>query len=84
MRVMTLNEHDWIDDVLDDQCEMWQIGLIEGLLQTSAANYLYSNINFNDLTFYEAEEIIKELYENNCPTDPKEQFKQMCKRGVFK
>ena len=81
MKVMTLNEHDWIDDVLDDQCEMWQIGLIEGLLQTSAANYLYSNINFNDLTFYEAEEIIKELYENNCPTD---QFKQMCKRGVFK
>lgn len=84
MRVMTLNDLDWIDEVLDDQCEMWQIGLIEGLLQTSAANYLYNSINFNDLTYHEAEEIIKELYENNCPTDPKEQFKQMCRRGIFK
>lgn len=82
--MMTLNEHDWIDDFLDDECTLWQIGIIESLLHTSAANLLYSNINFNDLTFYEAEEIIKELYENNCPLDPQEQFKQMCKRGVFK
>lgn len=78
---------DWIDDVLEDgdkECTMWQIGFIEQLMVTSASNYSYSNINLNDLTYNEAEEIIKDLRENDCPKDTQEQFKQMCRAGVFK
>jgi hypothetical protein len=76
---------DWIDDVLDDEeCSMWQIGFIEQLLITSASNYLYFNIDFNNLTHNEAEKIIKDLRENNCPSDSQEQFKEMCRAGVFK
>jgi len=83
--VMTSSDRDWIDDVLDDElCNGWQIGNIEALMLTSAANYLYEHINLNELTYKDAEEIIKVLYENNCPKDPQDQYKLMCKRGVFK
>ena len=75
---------DWIDELLDDQCSMWQIGMIEQLLVTSAVNFLYLDITLNDLTYHEAEIIIKDLQENDCPKDPQEQFKRMCKQGVFK
>jgi len=85
MRVMTSRDKDWIDEILDDEeITGWQIGIIEGLLITSSAKHLYQNINIIDLTYNEAEEIIKDLYENNCPQDPKDQYKLMCKRGVFK
>ena len=90
MSQMTLKQNkmtDWIDDVLEDgdkECTMWQIGFIEQLMVTSASNYSYSNINLNDLTYNEAEEIIKDLRENDCPKDTQEQFKQMCRAGVFK
>ena len=84
MRVMTSRNRDWIDEVLEDEeCTVVQMGIIESLLVTSAANYLYQNINLNELTYNEAEEIIKVLYENNCPTDTREQYKYMFKRGVF-
>lgn len=79
-----MSEHDWIDEVLEDtECDLWQIGKIEQLLITSGANYLYQNINFNELTYNEAERIIQDLWENDCPKDPREQFKQMLRRGVF-
>jgi len=90
MSQMTLKQNkmtDWIDDVLEDgdkECTMWQIGFIEQLMVTSASNYSYSNINLNDLTYNEAEEIIKDLRENDCPKDTQEQFKKMCRAGVFK
>jgi len=84
MRVMTSSDNDWIDDILKDEpCNGWQIGTIEGLLITSAANYLYQNLNFNELTYEDADKIIKILYENNIPRDPKEQYKIMQKKGVF-
>ena len=76
---------DWIDDILEDeQCSMWQIGFIEQLMITSASNFLYEDINLNDLTYNEAEKIIKDLRENDCPKDTQEQFKAMCRAGVFK
>ena len=76
---------DWIDDILEDEeCSMWQVGFIEQLMITSASNFLYEDINLNDLTYNEAEKIIKDLRENDCPKDTQEQFKQMCRAGVFK
>jgi len=75
---------DWIDEVLDDEdCSLTQMGIIEGLLVTSAANCLYRNINFNELTYKEANEIIRELRKNNRPTDPKHQYEQMRRNGMF-
>ena len=84
-RVMTSNDKDWIDEVLDDEpCSGWQIGVIEGLLTTSSANFLYTNINLNELTQNEADEIIKDLRENDNPRDPKYQLERMFKSGMFK
>jgi len=81
---MTSSDKDWIDELLDeDEITGWQIGTIEGLLLTSSANHLYQNLNFNELTYEDADKIIKELYENNIPRDPKEQYKIMQKKGVF-
>lgn len=85
MKAMTSKDKDWIDEVLEDEiCGLWQIGIIEQLLITSGVNYLYENIDFNTLTANEAENIIKDLQENNCPKDPKEQYKIMQRKGVFK
>lgn len=79
-----MTQHDWIDDILEDEpCSLWQIGKIESLLVTSSANIFYEQINFNELTYNEAEEIIRHLWENDCPRDPKDQFKQMQRRGIF-
>ena len=86
MKVMILKrDRDWIDDILDEEeISGWQLGIIEGLFLTSSASYLYKNINLNELTYNEAEEIIRDLSENNCPQDPKDQLKKMFKAGVFK
>ena len=84
MKVMTSRDRDWIDDILDDEeASMWQIGKIEGLMRTSSSGFLYENIELTELTYNEAEEIIKDLYENNNPTDPKDQYRKMFKAGVF-
>ena len=84
-RVMTLNDKDWIDEVLEDEpCNGWQMGMIEGLLITSSANYLYQNINLNELTNNEANEIIRDLRENDNPRDPKHQLERMFKSGMFR
>jgi|TARA_B110000908_G_C10197597_1_gene423746 hypothetical protein len=75
---------DWIDDILEDElCSMWQIGFIEQLMQTSAITREYDNINFDNLTYNEAEKIIQNLRENDWPRDPKDQYQEMFKRGVF-
>ena len=83
-KVMTLKDNDWIDDILEDEpCNGFQIGMIEGLLITSSANYLYNNINLYELTNNEANEIITELRENDNPRDPKHQLERMFKSGMF-
>jgi hypothetical protein len=76
MKQMTSKEHDddWIDDLLNDECSCVQMGIIEGLLVTSSAASQYQTINLNDLTYGEAEEIIRDLKENDNPTDTREQF----------
>jgi hypothetical protein len=75
MRLMTSKDNDWIDDVLEDEpCNGWQMGIIEGLLNTSSSRDSYTNININELTYAEADEIIRELRENDNPRDPRDQF----------
>ena len=74
MKQMTSREHDWIDDFLDDQCSLVQVGIIEQLLITSSVANEYDYNNLNDLTYGEAEEAIKRLRENDNPRDTREQF----------
>ena len=72
---------DWIDDLLDDRCNLYQISTIENLMKTSSVANENINIDFEQLTIMEAEQIILHLYDNNNPTDPKEQFKKMFRDG---
>tara|TARA_Y100001972_G_C7524332_1_gene264385 strand:- start:78 stop:302 length:225 start_codon:yes stop_codon:yes gene_type:complete len=72
---------DWIDDLFDNRCELHQIATIEGLMKTSSVASEYNDVALDELTFLEAEEIIYHLYENNNPTDPREQFKKMFTYG---
>ena len=75
MRLMTSKDNDWIDDVLKDEpCNGWQMGIIEGLLNTSSSRDSYTSINLNELTYEEADEIIRDLRENDNPRDPRDQF----------
>ena len=85
MNLMILKNKDWIDEILEEEeATGWQIGSIEGLLLTSSAEYLYQNIDFSTLTYKDAEIIIKDLYENNNPTDTRQQYEEMRRAGVFK
>ena len=82
MKVMTLRDRDWIDDLLDDEpINSWQIGMIEQLLITSSASCLYDNIKIEELTNEEASEIIFKLKENDNPRDPKDQFYKIFGKG---
>ena len=71
---MTSREDDWIDEFFDDECTLTQIGIIESLCNTSSTGYLYTNIDFTKLTYGEAQEIIRDLRENDNPRDPRDQF----------
>ena len=72
---------DWIDDLLDDSCELYQIAMIESLMKTSSVACEYDDVELDKLTILEADAIITHLYENNNPTDPREQFKKMFAYG---
>lgn len=69
---------DWIDEFLGDkEVSVYQISIIESLMITSSSAYMYQDLDIESLTYDEAEEIIKELKENNNPIDPRDQFKKM-------
>ncbi len=69
---------DWIDDFLaDKESTLYQITIIESLLNTSSSAYMYEDLDIESLTYDEAEEIIKDLKENNNPIDPRDQFNKM-------
>lgn len=73
----------WIDDIVDgepEEANVWQIGIIEGLQQTSS--YEWSG-QAETLTYSEAEELIVKLKENNNPKDPKDQYEKMFRNGMF-
>tara|TARA_R110001632_G_scaffold105752_1_gene215264 strand:+ start:344 stop:595 length:252 start_codon:yes stop_codon:yes gene_type:complete len=75
------SENDWIDEHFNDECSFYQIGRIEQLLYTSAIAKQYLNINLNDLTYGEAAEIIRNLEENDCPRDCRDQFQEVLRRN---
>ena len=81
---MKNNEYNnWIDYILDGEAEksnIYQIGIIEGLQITSSYRW---DGNTETLTYLEAEELIIKLKENDNPKDPKDQYKEMFRSGMF-
>tara|TARA_R110002074_G_scaffold361868_3_gene534915 strand:+ start:345 stop:596 length:252 start_codon:yes stop_codon:yes gene_type:complete len=81
---MKNDDHDnWIDYILDGEAEksnIYQIGIIEGLQITSG--YVWTG-NPETLTYLEAEELIIKLKENEIKTDPKDQYQEMFRSGMF-
>jgi len=87
---MTNNNFDeWFDDVVDGNpklAEIWQLNYIEGIINyTSIPNHERTDIinNLNELSEIEADKILAYLKENETYTDPKHQYEQMRKNGVF-
>ena len=80
---------DWLDEVLDGkplEAEMWKIGYIENLLhRTTISSREQEDIfnSLNELTDIEADEILKKIKENEIKTDPKDQYEQMRRNGMF-
>jgi hypothetical protein len=75
------NEDDWMDDFLDDKSSMYQMMRFEQLMITSSANMNYQHINIEQITYGEAQDIIKDLEENDNPRDCREQFYKIFKRS---
>ena len=48
-------------------------------MQTSSSAINYENIDYNNLTYKQANNIIYDLQDNNNPTDPREQFNKIFK-----
>ena len=80
---------EWFDEVVDGEpteAEFWQIGYIDNLLpHTTLSEQEKTEIfnNLSTLTEIEAEELIPYLKENEIKTDPKDQYEQMRKNGMF-
>tara|TARA_R100000963_G_C4585329_1_gene64634 strand:- start:11 stop:295 length:285 start_codon:yes stop_codon:yes gene_type:complete len=86
----TINEfYDWMDEVLNGEpleAEMWKIVYIESLLPyTSISSKEKEQIfsNLSTLTDIEADKLIPYLKENEIKRDPKAQYEQMRKNGMF-
>jgi len=86
----TINEfYDWMDEILDGkplEAEMWKIGYIESLLPYTALESKEKEEIFNNLstlTDIEADELIPYLKENEIKKDPKDQYEQMRRSGMF-
>ncbi len=70
----------WVDEFFEDEeCNLHQISMIETLMKTSSAAYLYEDVDITELTYEEANQLIKELRENDNPIDPREQFNRFFK-----
>ena len=80
---------DWMDEVLDGkalEAEMWKIGYIENLLHRTALSSDEQQRIYNslyDLTDIDADEILKKIKEYEIKTDPKDQYEEMRKNGMF-
>ena len=80
---------DWMDEVLDGkplEAELWKIGYIENLLHrttipTSEQSEIFNSLN--ELTDVDADEILKKIKENEIKTDPKDQYEEMRRNGMF-
>ena len=82
---------DWFDEVVDGKpklAEYWQIDFIDDLLPRtplciSEQQKISSRIYDKDFSEIEAEELIIYLKENEIKRDPKDQYKQFVKNGMF-
>lgn len=80
---------DWMDEVLDGkplEAEVWKINYIESLLHYTAIPSSEQNEIMNSLdilTDVDADKIIKKIKENEIKRDPRDQYEQMRKAGVF-
>lgn len=82
MRAMTSKEDsDWIDEHLKDESSLYQMMRFDQLMITSSANINYEHINIEQSTYGEAQDIIKDLEENDNPRDCREQFYKKIKRN---
>jgi hypothetical protein len=80
---------DWIDEVLDGnplEAEMWKLSYIENLLHRTALSSdeqqrIYNSLD--ELTDVDADEIIKKIKEYEIKTDPKDQYEEMRRNGMF-
>ena len=83
-----MNE-EWFEEIVNGEpkeAEMWQLAYIESKLHyTSISSSEQSSIMglLNRLSEEEADEIIKKIKENEIQIDPKHQYEQMRKNGVF-
>tara|TARA_B100001250_G_C19208523_1_gene532598 strand:+ start:40 stop:294 length:255 start_codon:yes stop_codon:yes gene_type:complete len=81
---------DWLDDLVDGQpseITLFQMATIETRLHRSAIPLQEQHEILNKLPTYtelEAEEVIIYILENQVYSDPKDQYKQMFKNGMFK
>ena len=80
---------DWMDEVLDGkplEAEMWKIGYIENLLHRTAISTSEQQEILNSLdilTDIDADKIIKKIKEYEIKTDPKDQYEEMRRNGMF-
>ena len=78
-----------MDEVLDGkplEAEVWKLNYIENLLHyTSIPTSEQSDIlsSLSELTDDEADEILKKIKENEIKRDPRDQYEQMRKSGMF-
>mgnify|MGYP003646448815 CR=1 FL=1 len=80
---------DWIDEVLNGEpnsADLWQLAYIEKMLPYTSleTTYIEEILNkLNELSEEDADKIILKIKQNEIKTDPKDQYEQMRKRGVF-
>ena len=80
---------DWMDEVLDGkplEAEMWKLGYIENLLHRTAISTSEQQEILNSLdilTDIDADKIIKKIKEYEIKTDPKDQYEEMRRNGMF-
>jgi hypothetical protein len=80
---------DWLDYVLDGEptpITYRQLVIIESRIDRADISLSEKSEilnNLNNYTELEAEEIIKKILENEIKTDPKDQWKEMFKSGMF-
>ena len=80
---------DWMDEVLDGkplEAEMWKLGYIENLLHRTAISTSEQQEIINSLdilTDIDADKILKKIKEYEIKTDPKDQYEEMRRNGMF-
>ena len=79
-----------MDEVLDGkplEAEMWKLGYIENLLHRTAISTSEQQEIMNSLdilTDIDADKILKKIKEYEIKTDPKDQYEEMRRNGMFK